>query len=385
MANESAKFMKNAFIGWTNTTGMYYPPDFDPNKLVSEKKYNREKFAGTKRQKMPRMMNIRMMMPFSMICTTCGNFSYVATKFNSQVEKIQNESYFGCAIYRFYGKCQHCLAVFTFKTDPASADYVMETGGKRSYECWKDADGAVEMVAKTKEEEAAGDALKALEQASEAAQAEMKINDAIEGQQQINNRLKYPYESITQALEFIYREKAKEEREGDTPLDDDFEDELEEYRVEQERKKKRELDDEIEKNDDEAVASSSSSAVKRLKLEPDDSTVAASASTSSSLASKQVEQELPKSVVVKKKAPPPSAIFRVKLKPETKLEGITIGRSAIDATTPSGTTEDSVSTAADGEVLNTGQKKEEVKKEPSAAPQSAAFGGFGAYDSESSE
>merc|ERR1719510_812035 len=90
---------------------------------------------------MPRVMNIRMMLPFSMVCSTCGEYTYIGTKFNSQVEKT-DISYYGCTVYRFYGNCQHCKREYTFKTDPATADYVMESGGSRSYECWKDADNA---------------------------------------------------------------------------------------------------------------------------------------------------------------------------------------------------------------------------------------------------
>jgi len=324
MANESAKFMKNAYIGWTNTHGMYYPPDYDPGKLVPEKKYNREKFLKDKNQpKGPKTMSIRMMMPFSMICGTCGNFTYVATKFNSKVEKLDNESYYGCAIYRFYGKCQHCCATFTFKTDPATADYVMETGGSRSYECWKDADDAVDEVTKTKEDEAANDAMKALEQASASAAAEMQINDALEGQQEINKRLKNPYETITQALEFLYK-KRDEDGGGAEDFEDpaDFDDEIEAYRKEQLSRKRKEMDEEIEEHDH---AEGSSVPSKRIKIEQgiiDDSQtdpIGQQKNGFSRTLTPAKKMAPPSSIIIKKKmAPPPTVKIKIKAVKEEK-------------------------------------------------------------------
>jgi len=314
MANESAKFMKNAYIGWTNTHGLYYPPDFEPGKLVPEKRYNREKFLKDKNKpKGPKTMGIRMMFPFSMICGTCGNFTYVATKFNSRVEKVQNEDYFGCAIYRFHGKCQHCCAAFTFKTDPASADYVMETGGSRSYECWKDADQAVDTVTKSKEEEAANDAMKALELASESAAAEMLINDALEGQQEINKRGKNPYEIITQALEFLYTKHEEGGSAEDLADPADFDDEVDEYRKEQMIRKRREMDEEIEEYDNSTGSSSAPS--KKVKVEPgladDEKTdVLRKAGSNSSRTC----------VPVKKKTPPSSIIIKMKMMPPPSVK-----------------------------------------------------------------
>jgi len=364
MANESAKFMKNAFIGWTNTHGMYYPPDFDPTKLVSEKRYNREKREKGK-QKGPRLMNIRMMMPFSMVCDTCGNFTYVATKFNSRVEKVANEDYYGCAIYRFYGKCQHCLAEFTFKTDPKTADYVMETGGKRNYEVWKDADDAEAVISKSKEQAAEHDAMKALEQASEAAAAEMKINDAIDGQRQINNRLKNPYETIEKALNFLYR-KAETVGEDGEPVEHDFEDELESYRLDQEKKKNgtSAID---EDDDDEAIIREA----KRIKLE----------SGSSSSSAPTTKLQPPSSIVIKKKMGPPSLPIKVKVKNEgIKTEANTTAVPPVSSEKAS-----VISTGSQSGILET--RTGPIAPASTAPPPSTqvGFAGFGAYDSDESE
>merc|ERR1712100_4698 len=87
-------------------------------------------------------MNIRMMFPFTMVCDECHEYNYTGTKFTSKCEEIKGESFLGIKVYRFYGRCRHCWSEFTFKTDPKNSDYTMESGGKRTYEAWKDADMA---------------------------------------------------------------------------------------------------------------------------------------------------------------------------------------------------------------------------------------------------
>lgn len=301
--------MKNAFIGWTDTAGLYFPPDFDPSKLVSEKKYNKEKFKDKKKE--PKMMNIRMMMPFSMICDTCGNFSYIGTKFNSRVERLKNEAYFGCSIYRFYGKCQHCGSHFTFKTDPATADYVMEAGGRRNYEAWKDAEGAEESVAKTREEEAEFDNMKALEQASESAAAEMQIADALEELQQLNKRTRNHDEAVLNAIDFLYKKHAAESE----PVDDDnFEDELEAYRNERVANKRCKLNEEIDDQDSAAAESTASSSSAPSAASSDERR------EKSAVSSDKARTKLdPFACIVsrpKMAPPPPPPIKRAEIKPD---------------------------------------------------------------------
>jgi len=296
MANESAKFMKNAFIGWTDTHGMYYPTDFDPSKLVSKDRYLGKK--KSKKDRGQQMMNIRMMMPFSMVCGTCGEYTYVGTKFNSRVERIRGQDYFGAAIYRFYGKCQHCASEHTFKTDPKTADYVMESGGSRSYECWKDADTAEESMAKNKEEEAEFDAMKALEHASASAAAEMELSDAIEEQLMMNKRGRKMEETISQALDFLYKKHAAE-LEGPEDDTEDFEEELEAFRQEKTSKRQKELDREIEDSilDDALSEATTRPVVKKAKVDP-------------SLAA--VKPSAPPTFVVKSKMPSPPILIKKK-------------------------------------------------------------------------
>jgi hypothetical protein len=74
----------------------YYPPDFDPSLL---KKASR---APDKQD------SVRMMLPMSVRCNTCGNFLYIGTKFNMRKETCKDIDYLGIKIYRFYFKCTCC-------------------------------------------------------------------------------------------------------------------------------------------------------------------------------------------------------------------------------------------------------------------------------------
>ena len=80
MANESAKFMKNCFIGWTNTAGIHYAHDYDPEKvkqLNREEKFNLKKQGKLKRK----MINMSMILPFTFVCDTCGQYNYTGKVF----------------------------------------------------------------------------------------------------------------------------------------------------------------------------------------------------------------------------------------------------------------------------------------------------------------
>lgn len=81
------------------------------------------------------------MAPFSLKCTTCGEFIYKGRKFNARKETT-DEKYLNIAIYRFYIRCTRCSSEITFKTDPKNMDYVCERGAKRNFEPWREASKA---------------------------------------------------------------------------------------------------------------------------------------------------------------------------------------------------------------------------------------------------
>lgn len=89
----------------------YYPPDFDPRKIPKGKK---KRDHGQK---------VRMMMPMSVRCDSCGEYIYRGKKFNSMKETVEGEDYLGIKIVRLEMRCTNCLAEFAIKTDPQNSDY----------------------------------------------------------------------------------------------------------------------------------------------------------------------------------------------------------------------------------------------------------------------
>lgn len=106
----------------------YYPPDFDPS-LVGRSR-------GPK-QVGPKVSTVRLMSPFSMKCTTCGEFIYRGRKFNARKEIPPDEKYLNIQIFRFYIRCTRCSGEIVFKTDPRNQDYTVEKGAKRNVDPWK--------------------------------------------------------------------------------------------------------------------------------------------------------------------------------------------------------------------------------------------------------
>ncbi|KAL4584096.1 hypothetical protein LXL04_008686 [Taraxacum kok-saghyz] len=95
----------------------YYPPDFDPAKIP--------------RRRIPKnqQIKVRFMLPMSIRCSTCGNYIYEGTKFNSRKEDVIHD--------RFYFKCTTCSSEITVKTDPQNSDYIVESGAARTFKPWR--------------------------------------------------------------------------------------------------------------------------------------------------------------------------------------------------------------------------------------------------------
>ncbi|KAK3373807.1 CWC16 protein [Lasiosphaeria ovina] len=106
----------------------YYPPNFDPS-LVGRTR-------GPK-QVGPKVQTVRLMAPFSMQCTSCGEYMYRGRKFNARKETPPDERYLNIQLYRFYIRCTRCSAEVVFRTDPRRQDYVVEKGAKRNTEPWR--------------------------------------------------------------------------------------------------------------------------------------------------------------------------------------------------------------------------------------------------------
>jgi hypothetical protein len=163
-------------MGERKVLNKYFPPDFDPSLVPRRKKPKNEQ------------VEVRMMLPFSIQCATCGEYMYRGKKFNSRKEEVLEETYHGIRIYRFYIKCITCSSEITFKTDPKRGDYVAEHGCQRNFEPWRETEGEEEEALAQRQEEEKGDAMKALENRTLDSKREMDILDALDEIKAINQR-----------------------------------------------------------------------------------------------------------------------------------------------------------------------------------------------------
>lgn len=151
----------------------YFPVDFDPAAIPSRKKVSQIK--------------TRVMLPFTMQCSSCGDFIGIAKKFNARKED-SGEKYLTVKIWRFYIRCSTCHAEITFKTDPKNNDYTCEHGGIRNFSANKAARETIEAKKRELDAEVNGDVMQVLENRTEASKREMDEIDALEEIREINAR-----------------------------------------------------------------------------------------------------------------------------------------------------------------------------------------------------
>ncbi|TYZ68301.1 hypothetical protein PybrP1_012852 [[Pythium] brassicae (nom. inval.)] len=163
-------------MGERKVLNKYFPPDFDPSLVPRRKRPKNEQ------------IEVRMMLPFSLQCATCGEYMYRGKKFNSRKEEVADETYHGIRIFRFYIKCITCAAEITFRTDPARGDYAAEHGCVRNFEPWREREDEEDAAAAQREDEERGDAMKALENRTLDSKREMDILDALDEIKAINQR-----------------------------------------------------------------------------------------------------------------------------------------------------------------------------------------------------
>ncbi|KAI3401001.1 hypothetical protein diail_706 [Diaporthe ilicicola] len=153
----------------------YYPPDFDPAQLTKKK--------GPK-QVGPKVQTVRLMAPFSMKCTSCGEYIYKGRKFNARKETPEAEKYLGIQIFRFYIRCTRCSSEITFKTDPKNQDYTCERGAKRNTEPWRKVEDESETdeqrLDRLEKEEEERNAMEELEAKTIDAKRDMAVADALD-------------------------------------------------------------------------------------------------------------------------------------------------------------------------------------------------------------
>ena len=194
-------------MGERKVLNKFYPPDFDPAKLQKPK------------NPAERQDKVRMMLPFTVRCSTCGTFLHIGTKFNMRKETIQDEDYLGIPILRFFFKCSRCATEITMKTDPRNSDYVCESGASRNYDEWRDLDAAEEALKAVKKDEDE-DPMKFLESKTYDSRREMEILNALDEIRQINKiQAKVDHEGVMRKIAEI-RKKEAEIRDGAGKLEE---------------------------------------------------------------------------------------------------------------------------------------------------------------------
>lgn len=186
-------------MGERKVLNKYFPPDFDPSKIPRMKKSDLN----------PNFV-VRMMLPMSVRCQTCGEYMYKGKKFNSRKEDVQGPEgeYLGIKIFRFYFKCVTCSAEFTIKTDPKNMDYAVEGGVSRNFEPYKDVEEQKKQQLDAREKSDKEDPMAKLENKTKDSKMEMDILDALDEIKTQNSRnAKLNVESIIEAR----RQKAEEE------------------------------------------------------------------------------------------------------------------------------------------------------------------------------
>ncbi|CAH8381231.1 unnamed protein product [Eruca vesicaria subsp. sativa] len=191
-------------MGERKVLNKYYPPDFDPSKLP--------RLRRPKNQQ----IKVRMMLPMSVRCSTCGNYIYKGTKFNSRKEDVIGETYLGIQIFRFYFKCTKCSAELTMKTDPQNSDYIVESGASRNYEPWRAEDEEGDKEQQKREAEEMGDAMKSLENRTLDSKREMDIIAALDEMKSMKSRhATVSVDAMLAALQRTGAEKVKRIEEED--------------------------------------------------------------------------------------------------------------------------------------------------------------------------
>ncbi|PKS05376.1 hypothetical protein jhhlp_008750 [Lomentospora prolificans] len=198
----------------------YYPADFDPSELTRKRK---------PKQSGPKIQPVRLMAPFSMRCTSCGEFIYRGRKFNAKKETPPDERYLGIQIVKLHIRCTRCSSEITFRTDPKNNDYAMVKGAVRNMEPWRDRAAEEETDEQRldrlerEEAEAAGedekDAMAELEAKNADAKRDMAAADALDAIRQRNARIQLAAKDGVDFADSVVRaedeERVRQDREDE--------------------------------------------------------------------------------------------------------------------------------------------------------------------------
>lgn len=185
----------------------YYPPDYDPSKIPRIKRKNKQS-------------DVRIMAPFNMRCSTCGEYIANATKFNAKKETIEDQTYNNLMIFRFYIRCPRCLGTIIFRTDPKEQGYEVESGATENFRALKLAEREAREEAEAEEEEEKINPMKHLENRTKASKQQMEASEQIQNLRSIKHR----FHSVN--IDSLIEEKRKQTTEDpeinpDTDLRDE--------------------------------------------------------------------------------------------------------------------------------------------------------------------
>lgn len=218
----------------------YYPPDYDPSKIPKIKRKNKQS-------------DVRIMAPFNLRCSTCGNYIANATKFNAKKETVEDETYKNLMIYRFYIKCPRCMAPIIFRTDPKEKGYKVEHGATENFMALKMAERQAQEEAEAEEEGEKINPMQHLENRTKASKKQMEASEQI---QQLR-AIKYRHHTVN--LDAIISDKRQESLETQAGTTDDKLAEDEQIRAEALKLLKRKAIESGESSKNKLFASSSSS------------------------------------------------------------------------------------------------------------------------------
>lgn len=215
-------------MGERKVLNKFIPSDFDPSLIP----------RGNKLSKKDGTVPVRMMLPFSVQCSTCSTFLYRGTKFNSKKEPMGGPDgrYLGIQRYRFYIKCTLCSRTVSFLTDPKNTDYEMEHGGTRNYEVYKDKEKLEEDEALEKEQGEKEDPMKALENRVLDSQREMKELDDLEAIRAMN-RKHLQFSDVNAVLDAAHKTSHQNNNENDGNKNENKLEELNEHGITKEEEK----------------------------------------------------------------------------------------------------------------------------------------------------
>lgn len=161
-----------------------------------------------------RQYTVRLMAPFNMRCKTCGEYIYKGKKFNARKEDVENETYLGIRIYRFYIKCTRCLQEISFKTDPQNTDYEIEAGATRNFMALKLAEEQARREEQELRDEEANNPMKLLENRTQQSRNEIETIESLEELRDLNRRQQtVDYNTLLQQYNTVETERERQERE----------------------------------------------------------------------------------------------------------------------------------------------------------------------------